>query len=99
MKRVLIALALLLAISLPARAQQTIVFPAVSDEVEGLNGSLWVTVARIIKVDPGATVTLRRKWVCLPDGWFPRGPGEPSLTWQMPAEVTVQGRIIQALGG
>ncbi len=32
--------------------QQSIVFPAVANEVEGRNGSLWVTVARVIKDDP-----------------------------------------------
>ncbi len=55
-------------------SQQTIVFPAVSDEVEGRNGSLWVTVVRVIKVNPLDTVTLRRKWVCLPEGGFADDP-------------------------
>ncbi len=77
-----IILGVLLAVTTSAWSQQTIVFPAVVDEVAGRNESLWVTVARIIKVDPGDTVTVRRKWVCLPDGGFLDDPSE-APTWTL----------------
>ena len=67
----------LVLVAAPAAAQQTIVFPAVTDEVEGLNGSRWITVVRIIKVDPRNTITIKRKWVCLPDGGFMDDPEDP----------------------
>ncbi len=65
--------------------QQEIVFPAVSDEVEGLNGSRWVTVARIIKLDPRDTITLTRKWVCLEEGGFLEDPEDP-MDYHLPAD-------------
>jgi len=53
-----------------ASSQELLVFPAVTDEAPGLHDSLWVTVVRVVKLDPQDTVTLRRKWVCLPGGGF-----------------------------
>ena len=74
MRRVLLAI-LFVGLASSAHSQQTIVFPAVTDEVPGLNGSSWVTVIRIIKVNPLDSITLHRKWVCLPGGGFlPRIP-------------------------
>ena len=91
-----IILGVLLAVTTTAWSQQTIVFPAVADEVEGVNGSLWVTVVRIIKLDPRDDVVLRRKWVCLPDGGFLVDP-PGSNTWLFPADEDY-GRVSIELG-
>lgn len=80
MRRVLLAI-VLIGLASSALSQQTIVFPAVTDEVEGLNGSVWMTVVRVIKVNPLDSITLTRKWVCLPGGGF----REDSDGWQMTA--------------
>jgi hypothetical protein len=76
---------LLLVVSLLASSvawsQQLLVFPAVTDELPGANGSLWVTVVKIVKVNPRDTVTLHRKWVCVPGGGFVDDPDTgPSWT-------------------
>jgi hypothetical protein len=63
-------------------SQQLLVFPVVTDELPGLHGSLWVTNVRLVKVDPTASVTVRRVWVCLEDGGFAAEPGS-ALTWSM----------------
>ena len=88
-----VILGLLLAVSTTARAQQTIVFPAVADEVEGLNGSRWVTIARFIKLDPRDDVVLRRKWVCLPDGGFLEG--QESRLHGLCQQMKSPGRIME----
>lgn len=85
MTRRLTILGLLLAVSTTGWTQQTIVFPAVSDEVEGRNDSLWVTSVRIFKLDYSETVTVRRKWVCLPGGGFADDPNT-APTWTMLAD-------------
>jgi len=72
-------------------AQQTIVLPAVSDNVHGVNGSIWATEVQIIKMDPDDEVTVRRLWVCLEGGGFAEDPGD-ALTWD------VTGRILQLFG-
>ncbi len=82
MKRNLIVLAVLIAVSSPAWSQETIVFPAVTDEQPGRHDSLWVTSVRLFKVDPEPRVTVRRKWVCLPEGGFADDPAT-APTWTM----------------
>jgi len=77
---IIFALAVLCAASV-ASSQQLLVFPAVTDELPGANDSLWVTVVKIVKLDPRDTVTVRRKWVCLPGGGFEDDPATaPSWT-------------------
>ncbi|MCU0305197.1 MAG: hypothetical protein MUC56_14185 [Thermoanaerobaculales bacterium] len=66
-------------------AQQLLVFPAVTDEEPGVNGSVWVTTATVVKVDPLAEITIRRKWVCLRDGGFVDDPAT-APSWTLPAE-------------
>ena len=63
-------------------AQQTIVLPAVSDNVQGVNGSVWATEVQIIKMDPDDNPTIRRLWVCLEDGGFADDP-VTAPTWEM----------------
>jgi hypothetical protein len=63
-------------------SQQLLVFPAVTDELPGLHGSLWVTNARLVKADPDDDVTVRRVWVCLEEGGFAAEPGS-APTWSM----------------
>jgi len=80
-----------------APAQQLLVFPAVTDERPGVNGSLWVTTAMVIKTDPDDEVTVRRKWVCLADGGFVDDPAT-APTWQLGAHAA-SGRLMLSLGG
>ena len=79
-----------------APAQQLLVFPAVTDEQPGQNGSLWVTTAMVVKADPQDEVTIRRKWVCLRGGGFVDDPAT-APTWSMPARDP-RGRLLFALG-
>ena len=83
MIRRMIILGLLLAVSTTVWSQQTIVFPAVSDEVEGRNGSLWSTVVRVVKTNPYDTVTIRRKWVCREGGGF-LDDSNQAPSWTLP---------------
>jgi hypothetical protein len=89
--RVLVVVSLLCACSV-ASAQQLLVFPAVTDEVPGLNDSLWVTMVRIVKADPRDAVTIRRTWVCLPGGGFVDDPAT-APTWIMQSPPT-QARLL-----
>ncbi len=77
-------------------AQQTIVLPAVSDNVHGVNGSVWATELQIIKLNPDDEVTVRRLWVCVESGGFAEEP-EDAVTWDMSGTDT-RGRILQLLG-
>ena len=63
-------------------AQQTIVLPAVSDNVHGVNGSIWATEVQIIKMDPDDHPTIRRLWVCVEGGGFADDPAT-APTWEM----------------
>ncbi len=63
-------------------AQQTIVLPAVSDNVHGVNGSIWATEVQIIKMDPDDHPTIRRLWVCVEGGGFADDP-DTAPTWEM----------------
>lgn len=96
MIRRMIIFGVLLAVVTTAWAQQTIVFPAVTDEQPGWHDSLWVTSVRLFKVDPGPRVTVRRKWVCLPDGGFADDPAT-APTWAMP-ERDGFGRVLVKWG-
>lgn len=80
-----------------ASAQQLLVFPAVTDERPGINGSLWVTTAMVIKTDPYDEVTIRRKWVCLPNGGFVDDPAT-APTWALEVQTRF-GRLMYSLGG
>jgi len=82
MRRNTMSVLALLCICSVASAQQLLVFPAVTDEVPGLNDSLWVTMVRIVKADPRDAVTIRRKWVCLPGGGFVDDPAT-APAWSM----------------
>jgi hypothetical protein len=84
MRRILVGTVLLVLSISAGAAQQLLVFPAVTDEVPGEDGSLWVTVVRVVKVDPHDDVTIRRIWTCLPGGGhIDEPPDAPS--WDLPA--------------
>lgn len=74
--------AILLCLSSVVGAQQTIVLPAVSNNVQGINGSVWSTELLIIKENPSDQITIRRLWVCLEGGGFADDP-ESAPTWEM----------------
>lgn len=83
MKRLVpVAFALMLCWTSASWSQQLLVFPAVTDEQPGMNGSLWITTARVIKTDPESTVTIRRAWVALRTGGFADDPDE-APTWNL----------------
>jgi hypothetical protein len=77
-------------------AQQLLVFPAVTDEQPGMNGSLWVTTALVVKEDPRDEVTIRRKWICLRGGGFADDPAT-APTWSL-AEWDPRDRMLHASG-
>lgn len=77
-------------------AQQLLVFPAVTAEQPGMNGSLWVTTALVIKEDPGDEVTIRRRWVCLRGGGFADDPAT-APTWSL-ADSDPRDRMLYASG-
>jgi len=74
--------AVFLCLSSVAGAQQTIVLPAVSNNVQGINGSVWSTELLLIKANPSDQITIRRLWVCLEGGGFADDP-ESAPTWYM----------------
>lgn len=78
-----------------ASGQQLLVFPAVTDEQPGLNGSLWVTTAMVVKVAPEDDVTIQRKWVALRGGGFVDDPAT-APTWSMTGDAE---RLFFAFGG
>ncbi len=81
MRRATIAI-FILGICCTASAQQTIVLPAISDNVHGVNGSIWATEVQIIKMDPDDHPTIRRLWVCVEGGGFADDPAT-APTWEM----------------
>lgn len=74
--------ALVMAVSATGWSQQLLVFPAITDELPGLHGSLWVTNVRLVKEDWSDEVVVRRAWVCLEDGGFEDPPDDPPM-WSM----------------
>jgi hypothetical protein len=82
MRRALCILVLVLAVAAAGQSQQLLVFPAITDELPGLHGSLWVTNVRLVKEDWSDEVVVRRAWVCLEDGGFEDPPDDPPM-WSM----------------
>jgi hypothetical protein len=68
--------------------QEVLVFPAVTANEPGLYDSLWATQARVVKVNWSDPVTVRRKWVCLPDGGFVDDP-DAAPVWSVGGRVAV----------
>ncbi len=89
--------AILLCLSSVVGAQQTIVLPAVSNNVPGVNGSIWSTELLVIKANPSDQITIRRLWVCLEGGGFADDP-ESAPTWEMNRTGPAQ-RILSIKGG
>jgi len=81
MKRVTFLIALLLCTT-AAWSQELLVFPVVTAEVAGDHGGVWATLVRVVKVNAGDSVTVRRKWVCLPGGGFVDDPAT-APTWEL----------------
>jgi len=86
MKRLMIASLLALAASATCAAGDIYVLPAVAALQPGFNGSLWATEVRVIKLDPAADVTVRRLWVCVPEGGFADDPST-APEWALPAAL------------
>ena len=95
MRKIAILLLVSALVSAVVCAQQLLVFPAVTDELPGENDSLWVTVVRIVKVDPRDTVTIRRRWLCLPGGGSVDDPSP--FTWVLEGG-SVSDRFVSAWG-
>ncbi|RLB40675.1 MAG: hypothetical protein DRH30_08155 [Deltaproteobacteria bacterium] len=93
----ILLVAVVLTSSASASAQQTFVIPAVSDNTLGVNGSVWATEVQIIKKDPQASLTVRRLWVCVPEGGFLEDPGA-ALVWEMPRRNNARDRLLTLLG-
>jgi len=92
MRRSLLILPLLFGVPFAAGAQQLLVFPAVTDHVQGRNGSVWETNIRLVKIDPDAEVIVRRRWVCLPEGGFVDDP-DTTPRWRMRSQDPY-GRVV-----
>jgi len=90
MKRATILLGGALLLASLAPGQELVVFPAVTADEPGLYDSLWVTEARVVKVNPNDWVTVRRKWVCLPEGGFLDDPATAPV-WGTDWRVAVMG--------
>lgn len=90
MPKHLLILALCCLVCATATTQQVFVLPAVTDNNPGINDSLWVTVVHIIKKNPHDVVTVKRKWVCVPEGGFLLDPTE-AYTWTMDPNNTGRG--------
>jgi hypothetical protein len=73
-----------------------VVIPAVSDNTPGINGSIWATEVQVIKKDPTDSLTVRRLWVCVPEGGFQEDPST-ALTWELP-NPSPEDRILTLLG-
>jgi len=97
MQRPLCILVLMLAVAVTGWSQQLLVFPAITDELPGLHGSLWVTNMRLVVVDPADEVTVRLSWICLEDGGFVIDPST-APTWFMGGNE-VYGRVVVLSGG
>lgn len=89
-------LLVLLSSSAGVSAQQTVVIPAVSDNTPGVNGSIWATEVQVIKKNPQDSLTIRRLWVCVPEGGFLEDPAT-ALTWALPSPRP-RNRILTLLG-
>ena len=62
------------------------VLPVVADNVPGRNNSLWDTEVRIVSLNPGEDLVVRRKWVCLEGGGFEDDPATAPV-WRMSDEI------------
>ena len=95
MRAIIGTLALLLVAPATGWTQQLLVFPAVSDELPGRHGSLWVTNVRLVKASWPDEVVVRRAWVCLEGGGFEDLPDE-APTWSMVDQIN---RMLLLTGG
>jgi hypothetical protein len=89
-------LAVLVTMPVSLAAQQIAVIPAVSDNTPGVNGSIWATEVQVIKKNPEDALTVRRLWVCVPEGGFLEDPAT-ALTWELP-RPRPEDRILTLLG-
>ncbi|RLB67919.1 MAG: hypothetical protein DRH08_02415 [Deltaproteobacteria bacterium] len=94
MNRQVILIVVTLLFSGIVSGQQVAVFPAVTDLTPGKHNSIWGTEIQIIKMNPLDHLTVKRLWVCLPDGGFLENPDE-ALTWEL---FSNQNRILQLKG-
>jgi hypothetical protein len=97
MQRTLCIGAIAMAVSATGWSQQLLVFPAVTDELPGLHGSLWVTNVRLVVANPNDEVTVQLAWVCLEDGGFIIEPSN-APTWFL-GGGDVYGRVLALSGG
>jgi hypothetical protein len=74
-------LVLVLGFAASGWSQQLLVFPAVTDELPGMHGSLWVTNVRfVVARQEDQDIVVRRAWVCLEQGGF---SGSGGVWWTM----------------
>jgi hypothetical protein len=83
-------------------SQQLLVFPALTDELPGLHGSLWVTNVRLVAASPEAEdIDTRRAWVCLEGGGFEDDAGS-APNWGLGGDdrvlVLTGGDLLNAAG-
>jgi hypothetical protein len=79
-------------------SQQLLVFPAITDELPGLHGSLWVTNVRLVApVVEDEFIVVRRAWVALEGGGFEDDP-ETGLRWFLHGS-DLHGRAVVVPGG
>ncbi len=79
--RCMLALVALLAAEV-AGAGQLHVLPVVAADVPGDNGSRWMTDVRIVAVNPGEDLAVRRAWVALPGSGWEEDP-ESAVEWRL----------------
>jgi hypothetical protein len=90
--------ALAVALSATGWSQQLLVFPAITDELPGLHGSLWVTSVRLVAASTeDEPISVRRAWVALEGGGFEDDPGT-IISWNMNGS-TRYGRVQVITGG
>ena len=97
MRRALCIFVVVLAVAAAGQSQQLLVFPAITDELPGLHGSLWITNMRLVVANPADEVTMRLAWICLEDGGFVIDPST-APTWFMGGS-DVYGRVVVLSGG
>jgi hypothetical protein len=76
MRRELCIVVLVLSAAVTGWSQQLLVFPAITDELPGMHGSLWVTNVRLVAASTeDEPISVRRAWVALEGGGFAVDPG------------------------
>ena len=98
MKKALVIFGFSLAVSATGWSQQLLVFPAITDDLPGLHGSLWVTNVRFVVANiEDEDIDVRRAWVAVEGGGFEDDP-DTGISWPMDGPHRY-GRIEVLTGG